>query len=120
MQVAVVEDDEDVALALSWTLGDRTGWVIHPARSFAQASVLPWHDIDAAVIDYMLGSGGPDGIELAQWLRENHPHVRTCIGTAAPAGALHALSERGIDWLEVVAKPYESADLLRVWERQHD
>ena len=108
-RILVLEDDEDIASALSRGL-EREGYApavahdLKAARALASAG-----DFDAAIVDVMLGD--EDGKAMVRELRE--------AGMQAPIVMLSALSgvtartaglEAGAD--DYVAKPFDFADLI--------
>jgi DNA-binding response OmpR family regulator len=119
-RVLVLEDDEDIASALARGLS-REGYEPVVAHDFAEAeAALAASEVDAAVIDVMLGED--DGRTMVRRLRSR--------GLRAPIVMLSALSgvedraaglESGAD--DYVAKPFDFADLvarLKVQERRRE
>ncbi len=119
-RVLVLEDDEDIASALARGLS-REGYEPVVAHDLAEAeAALAIKQVDAAVIDVMLGED--DGRTMVRRLRGR--------GLRAPIVMLSALSgvedraaglESGAD--DYVAKPFDFADLvarLKVQERRRE
>lgn len=116
-RILIVEDDEDIASALSRGLA-REGYDPVVAQDIASATNLAGHGCDAAIVDVMLGD--QSGTELVRRLRAD--------GMNAPIIILSALSsveerasglEAGAD--DYVAKPFEFSELvarLKVQERR--
>ena len=116
-RVLIVEDDEDIASALSRGLA-REGYDPVVAQDIASATDLAGRGCDAAIVDVMLGD--QSGTDLVRQLRAD--------GMSAPIIILSALSgvderasglEAGAD--DYVAKPFEFSELvarLKVQERR--
>lgn len=116
-RVLIVEDDEDIASALSRGLA-REGYDPVVAQDIASAADLAGRGCDAAIVDVMLGD--QSGTDLVRRLRAD--------GMSAPIIILSALSgvderasglEAGAD--DYVAKPFEFSELvarLKVQERR--
>lgn len=116
-RVLIVEDDEDIASALSRGLA-REGYDPVVALDIATATRLAGEGCDAAIVDVMLGD--QSGTDLVRRLRAD--------GISAPIIILSAMSgvddrtdglEAGAD--DYVAKPFEFSELvarLKVQERR--
>ena len=103
MRVAVIDDQHDIADMMRLQLGYAGVNVVAVLHSAAEArSWDGWPDVDAATIDYMLPS--EDGVAVARWLGDHHPHVRPVIVTAAPESLLFEHPSAG---LTVVPKPFD-------------
>jgi CheY-like chemotaxis protein len=73
VKVLYVEDDANVAestIAILRAIGADVKWVISADAAIA----AEWAEIEVVLSDVMM-PGRMDGIELAQWLAANHPHV---------------------------------------------
>ncbi|WP_425403643.1 response regulator transcription factor [Hwanghaeella sp.] len=116
-RILIVEDDEDIASALSRGLA-REGYDPVVAQDIASATDLAGDGCDAAIVDVMLGD--QSGTDLVRRLRAG--------GMSAPIIILSALSgvDERADGLEAgaddyVAKPFEFSELvtrLKVQERR--
>jgi two-component system response regulator RegA len=108
MRVLVVEDDEHLRERLGHALRDR-GHDVVTASTTAAAKELASEGIDAAVVDFRLGS--ESGLDLSRALRVISPGARVVIVSgemtrelarlAAAAGAVASLS-----------KPFDADDVL--------
>ncbi|MFA7237782.1 MAG: response regulator [Phycisphaeraceae bacterium] len=113
LHVLVVEDDRDVAAAISDAVA-RPATASHPRRvhqadCLEQARhVLSHQPINLVLIDLSLPDG--NGLLFAEELRRDHPHIRAMIvtGQATFSAALAAIRAGAVDF---IAKPLNVADL---------
>lgn len=105
MRIAVVDDEPDIVLLWSIALDD-----VVTASTTQEARDLDWPTIDGAILDYRLAGSDQNGVQFAEWLHENHPHVRTVLVTAAifrdeiPPSMEGRVMEKPASAAEVVAR----------------
>lgn len=99
----MVDDEPDIALLWSISFDD-----VVTAATTQEARDLDWSSIDGAILDYRLAGSDMDGVELATWLTNNHPHVKWVIVSAAifPGDFPKAMEGR------VMEKPASAAAVL--------
>lgn len=113
LHVVAVEDDRDSAWYFLMQLS-RGGVDIVSSIAVPQLAVAAewlWkHPTTTAVIDLMMP--GLNGIEVAEWLRDNHPHVRRVLLTHAHPSdprvkkaedVCHVVLEKTVDPVDLLA-----------------
>ncbi|MHB1156639.1 MAG: response regulator [Phycisphaerales bacterium] len=113
LHVLVVEDDRDVAAAISDAVARPAPGSqprrVHQADCLEQARyVLSHQPINLVLIDLSLPDG--NGLLFAEELRRDHPHIRAMIvtGQATFTAALAAMRAGAVDF---IAKPLNVTDL---------
>jgi len=107
--VLVVDDEPEIRSLLSEYFG-RHGLVVRTAQDAAQAREMLAESLpDLAILD--VNMPGENGLSLARWLRERHPHMGLVMLTTAgePVDRIVGL-ELGAD--DYVPKPFEMRELL--------
>jgi PAS domain S-box-containing protein len=111
-RVLVVEDEPEL-LALAASLFRSIGYEVMTASNGADAKLIIERDADAVDIVFSdVVMPNVSGVQLAGWLRDNHPRIKVVLtsGYAQPA----LLSDyRSIEEFAFVDKPYRLADLAR-------
>jgi CheY-like chemotaxis protein len=106
--VLLVEDDEDVAIAVM-TILSMIGYKAQhvPNAGTALALLIGGERFDLMLSDIVM-PGGMNGFELAQKVRQHFPWLPILLSTgyAKPAAEVH---QAGFD---IIAKPYNAASLL--------
>ncbi|MBI5538161.1 MAG: response regulator transcription factor [Deltaproteobacteria bacterium] len=118
--VLLVEDEQDAREALARTLRAE-GLTCLCAGSVAEAlSVVSSGEfIDVLVVDVVLGSEGPDGIDLIPMLREKNVRAPVVVVTAfADSPRLKRALNLGVSYL--IEKPFRAKSLLTVIEKLLD
>ncbi|GGI18194.1 hybrid sensor histidine kinase/response regulator [Oxalicibacterium faecigallinarum] len=115
-KVLIVEDQEDL-LMLGAELFRAIGYEVYTATSAEQAIDLltARTDINILFSDVMMPDG-MDGIQLAHWVRERHPHIRIVLASGYARPALQAQSQNG-EQFHFINKPYQLSDLAKVLRR---
>ncbi|MDQ7969859.1 MAG: response regulator, partial [Oxalicibacterium faecigallinarum] len=115
-KVLIVEDQEDL-LMLGAELFRAIGYEVYTATSAEQAIDLltARTDINILFSDVMMPDG-MDGIQLANWVRERHPHIRIVLASGYARPALQAQSQNG-EQFHFINKPYQLSDLAKVLRR---
>lgn len=83
-RVVVIDDSVDMATAAEIFLSSRGHDVRKVCTDFgALFDPDVWADVDVAVVDYLLS---PDltGVEIAEWLLANAPHVKVVMMSGMP------------------------------------
>jgi two-component system OmpR family response regulator len=109
MRILLVEDESELARALSVRLG-RSGFIADHVRALDEArEALTCHRYGVALVDRRLPDG--DGLELLPGLRELQPGIRVLILTACESVAdrIYGLDAGADDYL---AKPYDLDELM--------
>ena len=107
--VLLADDEKDVRATLAKIL-IHAGHEVLEASNVAEAKrCADQHPLDVALIDIMMGN--ENGLDVAHYLRDCQPDVRTILITGAPnfASAREAISLRIFDYL---LKPIERQGLL--------
>ncbi|MCR4440453.1 MAG: response regulator [bacterium] len=110
VNILVVEDEEDIAVALAGSLRtlDGVGQVTTTASAEWALAEMARRAYGLVLCDVRLK--GMDGLELLSRIRQSHPHTRVLLMTAFPSDhiQLHAL-RLGSDGL--VEKPFDLGQL---------
>ncbi len=109
--VLIVEDEPDlldVASALFMSMGYD---VMTAASGQAAMNVLASRDVDILFTDIVMPNG-PNGIELAEFTRENYPNIKVMLASGYPQPALK-LDQSRLGEYTFVSKPYRLSDLAR-------
>ena len=78
-------DDHPAVLAALLALLSRWGIKVHPASSAKAArEIIAAEPVDIALVDFALGSGAPNGLELIVELRAARPRLHAALITAEP------------------------------------
>ena len=111
-KVLVVEDNEQVRDLTIRRLGALGYQVLVAENGPAAMKLLETRsDIDLVFSDVVM-PGGISGFDIARWVREHRPNVRTLLTSGfAPELAMRG-DAVGVD-LELLRKPYTQADLAR-------
>jgi DNA-binding response OmpR family regulator len=102
-KILVVEDEPTIRMALTDHL-EKRGFDVLEADSGERAiELIKTTDIDLIVTDIEM-PGWQDGIGLALWARENHPHIKLIIvsGATDESSSLLPLGTEGT----IYTKPY--------------
>ncbi|MGI4720943.1 MAG: PAS domain S-box protein [Janthinobacterium lividum] len=109
--VLIVEDEPDL-LDVASALFMSMGYDVMTAASGRDAmGVLASRDVDILFTDIVMPNG-PNGIELAQFTRENYPNIKVMLASGYPQPALKLDQHRLGDYT-FVSKPYRLSDLAR-------
>ncbi len=109
--VLIVEDEPDL-LDVASALFISMGYDVMTAASGQDAKkLLASCDVDILFTDIVMPNG-PNGIELAQFTRENYPNVKVMLASGYPQPALGLDKSRLGDYT-FVSKPYRLSDLAR-------
>jgi PAS domain S-box-containing protein len=109
--VLIVEDEPDL-LDVASALFISMGYDVMTAASGQDAKkLLASCDVDILFTDIVMPNG-PNGIELAQFTRENYPNVKVMLASGHPQPALGLDKSRLGDYT-FVSKPYRLSDLAR-------
>jgi DNA-binding NarL/FixJ family response regulator len=98
-RILVVEDDHFVGSLLSEALRVQGFEVQHAASAVEAKKIMKTFDPDAALIDVGLGAG-PSGIDLARYLRKQHPLVAPILLTKQMVGAEAEEIPEGVGFLK--------------------
>ena len=115
--VLIVEDEPDlldVASALFISMGYE---VITAANGQDAMNVLASRDVDILFTDIVMPNG-PNGIELAEFTRENYPNIKVMLASGYPQPVLKLDQGRLGDYT-FVSKPYRLSDLARSLRSVH-
>jgi len=114
-----VEDNPDVLKVASQRL-ENLGYTVVEAESGPRAVELlgSGAKIDLVFSDVVM-PGGMSGFELARWVRRNAPAVPVLL-TSGFAGDVARAGEAPAPELEILRKPYSSAELARALRRAID
>ena len=107
--VLVVDDEPEIRSLLSEYFG-RHGLVVRTAQDAAQAREMLAESLpDLAILD--VNMPGENGLSLARWMRERHPHMGLVMLTTAGESIDRIVGlELGAD--DYVPKPFEMRELL--------
>jgi PAS domain S-box-containing protein len=111
-RVLVVEDEPEL-LGLASSLFRSIGYDVLTASNGADARLVIERDpqaVDIVFSDVVMP--GISGMELAQWVRQEHPHIKVVLTSGYAQPALAAEHERIKDYA-FVGKPYRLPDLAR-------
>jgi len=109
--VLIVEDEPDL-LDVASALFMSMGYDVTTAASGQEAmSVLASRDVDILFTDIVMPNG-VNGIELAQYTRENYPNIKVMLASGYPQPALK-LDQYRLGDFTFVSKPYRLSDLAR-------
>ncbi|MCC2970429.1 PAS domain-containing sensor histidine kinase [Massilia sp. IC2-476] len=109
--VLIVEDEPDlldVASALFMSMGYE---VTTAATGLEAMNVLASRDVDILFTDIVMPNG-VNGIELAEYTRENYPNIKVMLASGYPQPALK-LEQYRLGDFTFVSKPYRLSDLAR-------
>ncbi|NNG22250.1 hybrid sensor histidine kinase/response regulator [Telluria aromaticivorans] len=115
--VLIVEDETDlldVASALFMSMGYE---VMTASNGQDAINLLASRDVDILFTDIVM-PGGPNGIELAEYTRENYPEVKVMLASGYPQPALK-LDQHKLGDFMFVSKPYRLSDLARSLRSVH-
>ncbi|WP_119271475.1 response regulator transcription factor [Taklimakanibacter deserti] len=107
-KILVVEDEPAIRLALADHL-DKEGFEVLEADSGERAiELIKKSNVDLIVTDIQM-PGWHDGIGLALWVRENHPHIKLIIvsGATDESSSLLPLGAEGT----IYTKPYSVEEI---------
>ena len=116
----LVVDDEPIQLRTCKRVLTRLGYEVEVTKSgrdacerFVRIALGEHASYDLVLLDVQL-SGGEDGLEIYEKIRETVPHQKAVLASGhAPSHRVEAALDRGIPWLQ---KPYTAdalADLVR-------
>ncbi|MFC0253878.1 hybrid sensor histidine kinase/response regulator [Massilia consociata] len=109
--VLIVEDEPDL-LDVASALFMSMGYDVMTAPSGQEAmNVLASRDVDILFTDVVMPNG-VNGIELAQFTRENYPNIKVMLASGYPQPALRLDQYRLGDYT-FISKPYRLSDLAR-------
>jgi len=109
--VLIVEDEPDL-LDVASALFISMGYDVMTAASGRDAmGVLASRDVDILFTDVVMPNG-PNGIELAEFTRENYPNIKVMLASGYPQPALK-LEQHRLGEYTFVSKPYRLSDLAR-------
>ncbi|MEW6763267.1 MAG: PAS domain S-box protein [Pseudomonadota bacterium] len=109
--VLIVEDEPDL-LDVASALFISMGYDVMTAASGQDAmNVLASRDVDILFTDIVMPNG-PNGVELAEFTRENYPNIKVMLASGYPQPALKLDQSRLGDYT-FVSKPYRLSDLAR-------
>ena len=107
--VLVVEDDEDLAGALSGMLTERGGYRVEVVTTLAAArAALTRKPADLVLLDYRLPDG--TGADLLDWLKTQGRREAVVLLTAYPEAALDGLP--CLSATDILVKPFAPESLL--------
>jgi len=109
--VLIVEDEPDL-LDVASSLFMSMGYDVTTAASGQEAmNVLASRDVDILFTDIVMPNG-VNGIELAEYTRENYPNIKVMLASGYPQPALK-LEQYRLGDFTFVSKPYRLSDLAR-------
>jgi PAS domain S-box-containing protein len=109
--VLIVEDEADL-MDMASALFINMGYKVLTAASGQEArSLLAARSVDVLFSDVVMPNG-MDGVELADYVREHHPHTKIILASGYPLLALRE-NHAGLQRFTFVNKPYRLADLAR-------
>ncbi|VXC76124.1 PAS domain-containing sensor histidine kinase [Massilia sp. 9I] len=109
--VLIVEDEPDL-LDVASALFMSMGYEVTTAASGLEAmNVLASRDVDILFTDIVMPNG-VNGIELAEYTRENYPNIKVMLASGYPQPALK-LDQYRLGDFTFVSKPYRLSDLAR-------
>ncbi|KFC68484.1 PAS domain-containing sensor histidine kinase [Massilia sp. LC238] len=109
--VLIVEDEPDL-LDVASALFMSMGYEVTTAASGQEAmNVLATRDVDILFTDIVMPNG-VNGIELAEYTRENYPGIKVMLASGYPQPALK-LDQYRLGDFTFVSKPYRLSDLAR-------
>lgn len=109
--VLIVEDEPDL-LDVASALFMSMGYEVTTAASGQEAmNVLASRDVDILFTDIVMPNG-VNGIELAEYTRENYPGIKVMLASGYPQPALK-LDQYRLGDFTFVSKPYRLSDLAR-------
>ncbi|MCD2516038.1 PAS domain S-box protein [Massilia sp. G4R7] len=109
--VLIVEDEPDL-LDVASALFLSMGYDVMTAASGQDAmGMLASRDVDILFTDIVMPNG-PNGIELAEFTRENYPNIKVMLASGYPQPALR-LDQNRLGEYTFVSKPYRLSDLAR-------
>jgi CheY-like chemotaxis protein len=109
--VLIVEDEPDL-LDVASALFISMGYDVMTAASGQDAmNLLASRDVDILFTDIVMPNG-PNGIELAEFTRENYPNIKVMLASGYPQPALKLDQSRLGEYI-FVSKPYRLSDLAR-------
>ncbi|KFI06711.1 PAS domain-containing sensor histidine kinase [Massilia sp. BSC265] len=109
--VLIVEDEPDL-LDVASALFMSMGYEVTTAASGQEAmNVLASRDVDILFTDIVMPNG-VNGIELAEYTRENYPSIKVMLASGYPQPALK-LDQYRLGDFTFVSKPYRLSDLAR-------
>jgi len=114
----VVDDEEDIRSSLSEIL-ETIGFKVDQADSVAGAKniILEHKKAFSLVISDIVMPGRENGVNLAQWIKEQHPSTRLILASGYAENI--SLIEARRASCELLKKPFGRQDLLRIlshWE----
>lgn len=111
-RILVVEDNADVRDATVKRL-DMLGYRVFVAEHAPRAmEILKSEPNIARVFSDVMMPGGMSGFDLAAWIRANRPEVKVLL-TSGFTGEVARNGEAAVADIEVLRKPYATADLAR-------
>jgi PAS domain S-box-containing protein len=109
--VLIVEDEPDL-LDVASALFMSMGYEVTTAASGQEAmGVLASRDVDILFTDIVMPNG-VNGLELAEYTRENYPNIKVMLASGYPQPALK-LDQYRLGDFTFVSKPYRLSDLAR-------
>ncbi|MGH8853353.1 MAG: PAS domain S-box protein [Telluria sp.] len=109
--VLIVEDEPDL-LDVASALFMSMGYEVSTASGGQEAmNLLASRDVDILFTDIVMPNG-VNGLELAEYTRENYPHVKVMLASGYPQPALK-LDQYKLGEYTFVSKPYRLSDLAR-------
>jgi len=109
--VLIVEDEPDL-LDVASALFISMGYEVTTAASGQEAmNVLASRDVDILFTDIVMPQG-VNGLELAEYTRENYPNIKVMLASGYPQPALK-LDQYRLGDFTFVSKPYRLSDLAK-------
>ncbi|SFC19425.1 hybrid sensor histidine kinase/response regulator [Massilia yuzhufengensis] len=109
--VLIVEDEPDL-LDVASALFISMGYEVAMASNGQEAmNLLASRDVDILFTDIVMPNG-VNGLELAQYTRENYPNIKVMLASGYPQPALK-LDQYRLGEYTFVSKPYRLSDLAR-------
>jgi signal transduction histidine kinase len=110
-RILVADDEKAIRVTLTALLRDAGHEVFEAADSREARSWVDQRTLDVALLDLLLGSSS--GLDVAQYIRDRQPDVRSILITASPNfdSASQALRLRIFDYL---VKPFDKQQLLEI------